>query len=120
MPGQNTGATTQAGEKTVQFMNGANTPFGATVWWKIVFSSAGLKTINTLGSDFDTILCAYRGAALATLTTVACNDFFLNGDFDPSQIQFNATAGTTYFLQLGGWSDAGVPAKGTYVLNVLP
>lgn len=117
VPGSNVGASTQPGEPTVQFMNGANTQFGKTVWWRINYATSGVKALNTLGSDFDTILCVYTGTAVNALSVVACNDFYISGDFNPARVTFNATAGTIYRVMVAGWNDGSTIAEGTYFLN---
>ena len=35
-------------------------------------------SFDTYGSDFDTVLAAYTGSSLATLNTVAANDYVYN------------------------------------------
>ena len=49
---------------------------GRTVWYNFTPSLPGTVTVNTTGSNFDTILAVYTGLTLATLLEVACNDDF--------------------------------------------
>lgn len=53
--GNNAAATVEAGETA-----GDSLPINATVWWRLDVSTSGLYTVNTLGSDVDTVLRAYR------------------------------------------------------------
>jgi hypothetical protein len=72
-------------------------------------------TLTTEGSDFDTLLTVYTGSALNNLTEIACSDDIAVGQ-RASLLSFAATAGQTYFVQLGGFSD--VPG-GNYTLQAL-
>ncbi|HET6398846.1 MAG TPA: S8 family serine peptidase, partial [Candidatus Thermoplasmatota archaeon] len=91
------GATTEAGEPA---------PCGnmaATVWYRWTPTGSGTATADTFGSDFDTVLAVYTGS-WGSLVNVACNDD-TNGGYQ-SQVSFQATAGTPYYFQLGGYSGA--------------
>ena len=57
-------------------------------------------TIDTLGSNFDTVLAVYTGNALNNLVMVGCDDDAAGGR--QSRVTFTATAGTTYRVQVGG------------------
>jgi hypothetical protein len=63
------GATTETGEP--QSCSGAG--YGQTVWYRMTPSS-GLVTVDTFGSNFDTVLAIYTGAAVSALTLIGCND----------------------------------------------
>jgi hypothetical protein len=76
----------------------------STVWFRFTASTSGSVTIDTSGSDYDTVLAAYTGDALNTLTPVACDDDIGTGF--QSMITFSATAGTTYHIQAGGFAGA--------------
>jgi hypothetical protein len=93
--GSNVGATTETNEP---LPCGA---MGTTVWWRFTALSSGTATINTVGSNYDTVLAAYTGSALGSLTTLACNDDYSGLQ---SQISFACTAGTTYQVQVGGYA----------------
>src|SRR5205085_1100266 len=74
-------------------------------------------TFSTSGSSFDTLLAAYRGTAVNTLTAVAANDD-ASTSTSTSQISFAATSGVTYMIAVDGWSaTGGVPAKGNIALG---
>jgi hypothetical protein len=87
-------------------------PIGHTVWYRFTPASSGTMSANTYTSHFDTVLAVYRGASLATLTQVTCNDDDGSGGY-LSSLQFTAFAGTTYYVQLGGWS----ASAGVFALN---
>ena len=46
----------------------------ATLWYKIVPTESGTISIDTFGSDHDTVLGVYSGSSLAGLEEVACSD----------------------------------------------
>ncbi|MEX0726652.1 MAG: hypothetical protein WD065_10310, partial [Planctomycetaceae bacterium] len=93
--GSNLGGTKQASEP-----NHAGDVGGASVWWSWTASSTGSVRIDTLGSEFDTLLAVYTGANVASLSEVASNDDVLNFG---SQVTFNAVAGTTYQIAVDGF-----------------
>jgi len=94
--GSNVGATLQPGEP---FPLGVF--IGASVWLRWQAPLNGLATFETTGSAFDTLLGIYAGSSLSNLTTVAADD-----DSAPSFCSlatFNATASTTYYIQVSGF-----------------
>ena len=68
--GTNVDATTESGEPEPW----ENTPGGHSVWWTWTAPADGDVTVDTCGSDFDTLLAVYTGDSVAALTTVAFND----------------------------------------------
>ncbi len=86
-------------------------PAGKTVWYAFTPNADINLGADTFGSSFDTVLAAYTGTSLASLTPVACNDQFQGNQ---SKVTFSATAGTTYYFQVGGFIGEG----GNLVLNV--
>ncbi|MGQ0535678.1 MAG: S8 family serine peptidase, partial [Methanobacteriota archaeon] len=102
-----TGATMETGEPA------PCGSLGATVWYHFTAAASGTATIDTVGgsTNYDTVLAAYTGSAVGSLTNVACNDDFSGTQ---SQISFACTAGTTYRVQLGGWQ----AATGTATLDL--
>ena len=97
--GTNVGATEQSGEP-----NHANIEGGNSVWWSWTAPTSGEVTINTVGSDFDTILAAYTGASVSNLTEIASNDD--SGDSRQREIVFDAVGGTTYHFAVDGYLEA--------------
>lgn len=100
--GTNRQATLEAGEPRA-INNDAGT---ATVWWNWTAPATGLVTVDTVGSDFDTVLAAYTGNAVNTLTLIAENDDIVLGSDVDSRISFTASAGTNYRLQVNGFGSA--------------
>lgn len=73
-------------------------------------STVVISTINSM-TNFDTYLKVYTGSC-GSLTCVGQNDD-ASGTFS-SQISFNATAGTTYLIRVGGF----VSLQGTFGLTI--
>ena len=104
--GATTYATREAGEP-----NHAGNAGGASIWFSWTPSTAGTATVDTSGSDFDTLLGIYTGAAVGSLTTVTANDN--DGAAMTSRVSFSATAGTTYMIAVDGYNGA----RGSVTLN---
>ena len=96
---------------------------GSSYWLSYVPGSTGIMTLNTDGSSYDTILAVYLddglGNGYASLISVACdNNSGTNGL--TSKLQFNATAGLTYYIVVDGVNGAYGTAYLNYDLNVPP
>lgn len=70
-----------------------------TVWYRFTPATTGFVKVNTFGSDYDSVLTAYNGTPSPT-TEIACND---DTGGPQSEIQFLATAGTTYWIEAASW-----------------
>jgi Ca2+-binding RTX toxin-like protein len=103
-------ATTEPGEPLSCNDGGWVTSMGATVWYTLTVAAPTLVTVDTFGSDFDTILSIYTGGAVGSLTRVVCDDDTDNlQSIRQSQVQFGATPGTTYRIQVGGYDGTATP-----------
>jgi hypothetical protein len=102
--GTTLGATNQPGEPV----------FGRrSVWFSWTAPSSGRATFGTCGSDFDTMLAAYSGAAVDELTGIAGSDDHEDCDF-ASRIDFVASAGIVYRIAVSGYDRE---EMGNYVLS---
>ena len=95
----NFGASKEPGEP-----NHASVSGGASVWWSWTPSHAGVATVDTLGSSFDTTLAVYTGNSVSSLSFVASNDDYGTGH--TSLVSFNASAGVTYKIAVDGYNGA--------------
>ncbi len=77
---------------------------GATVWYRLVAPSSGELIVNTLGSNYDTVLAVFSGARGA-LIPLACSDDYAGLQ---SQVWLNVTAGETYYVEVASffWGSA--------------
>ncbi len=82
---------------------------GHSLWYSYTPAAAGTFTVDTCGSDFDTVLSVYTGSSLTALTQKASNDDALSsGCYAQSEITLAANAGTTYRIRVAGFgSEAG-------------
>ena len=93
------------GEFEVEF------PIGKTAWWTFE-GTGGDVTVDTAGSDFDTIVGVYTDDGGGGLAPIGCVD-----DVDESlqaRITVATEAGVTYFVQAGGFGGQ----SGNLVLSV--
>lgn len=76
-----------------------------TVWFKVT-GTGGEVTVDTAKSDFDTVAAAYVSDGAGSFTNIACVD---DTPLDPfgrtlqAAVTFPTTAGTTYYVQVGGF-----------------
>jgi hypothetical protein len=95
--GTNVDATAEPGEPSAS-------PYGPnhTIWYRWTAPASGPVSISTCDSEFDTIVAAYTGSSLGSLTEVGHNDN--SGAAGPcpntkfSYLTFDATGGTTYSI----------------------
>jgi hypothetical protein len=110
LPYSNSQTTVDA---TLEFDEQQPCGVGSTVWYSFTPTTSGIFEVDTLGSNFDTIVAVYTGNAVNALTLVGCDDDggSLGG---ASKLSFFASAGSTYHIQAGGF----VGHQGNLVLNV--
>jgi hypothetical protein len=112
---------------------------GQSVWWQWRAPKTETVTVHTFGSDFDTLLGVYTGAAVNALTLVAenddaevgaavqrpapcnprepgCNRPALQDTLSQSRVDFEAKAGTLYHFVVDGFEGE----SGNILLNWLP
>jgi hypothetical protein len=112
--GASKGATKEAGEPN----HGGNTG-GKSVWWTWSAPTSGTLTIDTSGSNFDTLLGVYTGSSVSALTLVpgGSNDDNPSGGTTTSKVTIAVTAGTTYQIAVDGYN--GVYGLITLHLNLV-
>lgn len=89
-------------------------------WLSWTAPATGLVRMDTIGSDFDTLLAVYTGSPVSNLTVVAANDD-ANGDTVFSSLAFNVTNGVTYHIAVDGFGTNGTIVQGnsgSIVLNM--
>ena len=98
--GASKGATKEAGEPN----HGGNAG-GKSVWWTWTATASGTLTIDTAGSNFDTLLGVYTGSSVSGLTLVpgGSNDDNPAGGTTTSKVTIQVTAGTTYQIAVDGY-----------------
>jgi hypothetical protein len=89
-------ASSQSGEPAH-----SGVPSGNSVWFSWTAPVTRAFTISTLGSDFDTVLAAYTGAAVTALVNIADNNDE-SATVHTSRITINAVAGEIYHFAVAG------------------
>jgi subtilisin family serine protease len=99
-------ATMQSGEprRCLDPSDGVVDNIGATVWYRLEPGYRTEMTIDTAGSDFDTILGLYEGATVDALTALACNDDIAG--HTSARVSADVFPGHTYWVQASGSSGA--------------
>lgn len=94
-------ATSEAGEPL-----GITDNAGNTIWFSWTAPSTGTFNVDTQRGDFDSIVAVYTGTAVNSLTRVdyASDTFGLaqGQAFGGGRVNFKASSGTTYRIQLQG------------------
>ncbi len=86
---------------------------GHSLWYTWTAPSAGVVTMDTAGSEFDTLLAVYTGSVVTNLTEIASNDDY-PGLGSLSQVKFRCVAGRLYRIAVDGSRGA----TGTLRLNL--
>ena len=77
----------------------------ASVWYEWTAPATQLVKFSTLGAHFDSVLAVYSGTSVDGLTEIASNDDDpLYSCCASSFVGFEAVAGTSYRVAVGGWS----------------
>ena len=103
----NEGATGKKGEFSSP-LDGATLP---SVWWKWTPNRDGYITVDTKGSNFNTILEVFRMGQSGQLSSIGQNDDFFGSS---SLVHLDATAQTTYFFGVAGSNGE----EGLVILNL--
>lgn len=93
--GANVQATLEPGEPAH-----AGDPGGSSVWYRWRAPRSGTVTVSTRGSDFDTVLAAYRGWSVDDLRPQRANAD--RRGHPHSRVRFPVVAGTTYRFAVDG------------------
>jgi subtilisin family serine protease len=74
----------------------------ASIWYHWTAPVSGSASINTFGSEFDTVLAVYTGETFGSLLQVAANDDAGGGL--QSEVDIDIVAGVTYRVAIDGYS----------------
>jgi uncharacterized repeat protein (TIGR01451 family) len=90
----------------------ANNSGGHSVWWKLIPVATGQLSLDTHGSGFDTLLAAYTGKSVGSLTSIVSND---------NDGSVNSTSSMVLQVQLGKEYEFAIDgvnsASGTIAIN---
>jgi hypothetical protein len=114
-------ATTEAGEPLtptgsgVCIIGATERTMVRTTWYRVV-GNGGTMSVDTAGSDFDTVIAVYN-APTPVLGSQPCSDD-ANGT-QQSALSFATAAGAAYLIQVGGCNTCGgLPDFGNLVMHV--
>ena len=106
-------ATTAVDDPLIPCAYGGPDQSHHTVWYRYTPSTADPLTIDTFGSNYDTVLAVWTGSR-GSLTNVACSDDAAAGL--QSQVQFTPNASTTYYIEAASYLSS--PTTPQLTLNV--
>ena len=93
--------TTETGENTSPCAT-----ISATAWYRYLSTAAFLADLQTVGSNYDTVMAVYRGDSLATLISTGCNDDIGGGVLQSRLNNVLFSPNATYYIQVGGYNSA--------------
>lgn len=105
--GSNVLASSEAGEPAHDGIEATR-----SLWWVWTAPASGILTLDTNGSNFDTMLAIYTGSTLSALTLLASDDD--GGTGVQSRLETVVTAGTLYRIAVDGFE----ADTGSIVLNL--
>ncbi|MEA2163628.1 MAG: hypothetical protein QOK37_1755 [Thermoanaerobaculia bacterium] len=90
---------------------------GASVWYRYTAPSSGIVTVDTIGSNYNTVLSSWTGSCGAFVAVPnGCDDN--SGGNSTSSGTFTANAGVTYYFMVTSFSGSGGTL--TFHLNSVP
>ena len=98
-------AVNAGGSREADEPNHANLGGGASLWWQWTATTTGPVFIDTLGSEYDTLLAVYTGTSVDSLTPLTSNDNSPTGG-TTSRLSLNVTNGQTYQIAVDGKNGA--------------
>ena len=103
------GATAQSSEPAL-----ARLPATRSVWFTYTAPATGRLVVDTIGSDFNSVLGFYSGTVgvFSSLKLLAANDDIATGNLQ-SSVSLPVTSGTTYIIKLDGRKSS----SGSYTLR---
>jgi PKD repeat protein len=101
-------ASMEVGEPTPTCSSGSS---GRTIWYSFTPSATGSISASIINAQFSTVVAAYTGSSLPSLTQVGCRAF-------GGKVTFRAEAHTTYYFQVDGMFGGSGPLE--FLLEVTP
>jgi hypothetical protein len=100
-PGTVTGTNAYATAETGEPNHAGVAAARSSVWWRYTPAVSGPVLVDTVASDFATVLAVYTGSAVNALAPVASNND-AHGGTNRSKLSFNGVAGTSYAIAVSG------------------
>lgn len=112
------GASFETGEPLPQ----CDSSGGSSVWFSWTLPEGELPSlvrVDTIGSEYDTILDVFSGSQLSALNSLGCDYGTFNANWTDSTVSFEATPGVTYWFRVSGYFGAEGSAKLNLTLSAL-
>lgn len=106
-------AANASGAEPQESCESGNVGVSNTVWYAFTPCGNGTISINTIGSNYDTVLSVFTGSC-GSATQVACNDDIVSGNLQSQLTNVAVSAGVTYLIKV---ADYGSPGGGNLDLN---
>jgi hypothetical protein len=94
-------ATTAGDDPSFDCGDSFSGPGSHSVWYKYTASANGTLTVDTLGSNYDTVLAVWTGVR-GNLSLQACNDDTPSRDLQ-SKVEIPVISGTVYHIEIVGF-----------------
>lgn len=94
----------------------------ASVWFAWQLPEGGVPSdvrVDTIGSEFDTILDVFSGSSLADLVSLGCNFGTFNGNWADATVAFETIPGEAYFFRVSGYDGEAGAAQLNLTLSAL-
>jgi len=108
------GATTDGPEEESCGFAFNDPQIGSDRWFCYTATCGGEAVASLCGSDYDTKIAVYTGCDCPTETPIVCSDDGCGAASLTSRVTFQATAGQTYLIRVGGFDSE----QGNGMLNV--
>jgi hypothetical protein len=99
--------------------SGSATVMQNSVWYRYVATEDCRLTVDVDpdagGDTYDGIVGIYSGSSCASLTEITCGD-----EPEPIHVEFTASAGTTYWFQIGDWGNVTGGGNTTFSVTCVP
>ena len=100
-----TGATLASNDPSCTLPDGNAVRTGHTVWYRYAADTLGRIEVDTVGSNYDTVLGVYTGAP-GSFNQVACDDDISYPSNTQSRLRFDAVVGQTYLVMVAAYDTA--------------
>jgi hypothetical protein len=99
-------ATTAADDPVTSGASCGASQHSASIWYKLTAATSQTLRVSAVGSNHDTIVAVWTGTR-GNLTQVACNRDNAANAGSESELDFSATAATTYYIEAAGYQSTG-------------
>jgi len=99
-------AANASGSEPQESCESGNVGVSNTVWYSFTPCGGGTISINTIGSNYDTVLSVFAGSC-GLATQVACNDDIVSGNLQSQLTNIPVSGGVTYLIKVADYGSVG-------------